>query len=916
MSIHQVKQGECLSSIAHQYGFHWKTLWNHPDNKELKENRKNPNILYPEDEICVPEKEEKYESGETGKKHRFVVKGKAKLRIQVLRDGAPWAGVEYTLAVEDKKFEFKTNETTGEQSKLKTDQKGILEHLIAPGAKEGKLLIGKEPKQREFPLKIGHLDPIEKLSGVQARLKNLLLYQGPIDGTENEALTEAVAVFQGYCGLTVTGKLGDEDMKKKLQKVHDTSQLPVSPLSIMPPSVLKNEKGPEEKSYYVCRSVAEEKEKCNTFDCRTVVAIDAHMHVMSAHCTPAPLIDKLFYDKIRALTGVVGIRKRQGGLGFSGTVDLGIGKKCTSDIAKQAIEDNDKTYEKLKDKFPKNFELFTPMVALCVDFEYAHIKGYEGKTVYYYLDKDGGRKNYYGDDPSREVFFVDFRGNKRTLGDKAKQSVELGKSPFRGFEPWQKQLEQTIQVVRENPWKLIPFFHYEPRRWLMDDTEWKGKKGILWFKEPFQEVATRSKVGLFVGFKMYTSLGYKPLDPKLPGMSSFYQKCQAQQIPIMAHCTPGGSYTHERELYLDWEDDTGIAGRYKRRKFLKKVKNVLYRLKKTAIVTITISEAENVLCSILKDFYLPIHDKSLRKAIKEILKETGLKVVSTVVIYSLLEMVLGRLVNRERTKYFQDHFVRPSAWHSVLSNHKTLKLCLAHVGGNPEFYKSYKWFEYDQWTSEMIKLCVTYPNVYTDVSDVFHTEKDRQFIKRELFYDAEKKRNKRIFYKVLFGTDWYVTNVEYTLRGIIGKNDVDYDEYCLGSKRFLDEVTNEFHQDKLLAPDEDLWTLFTLVNPFRYLGFVHVVGNKVEVNTALIDNIALGLADQAFDDSSRDGKVFDELQRNTEIIKCTAQGVAHYLNSNEERRQLVTWKYGEIIDSPIDILPLSSGTWRNAIKLR
>jgi hypothetical protein len=42
MPLHDVAQGDCLLSIAEQYGFFWETLWEHPRNAELKQTRKRP----------------------------------------------------------------------------------------------------------------------------------------------------------------------------------------------------------------------------------------------------------------------------------------------------------------------------------------------------------------------------------------------------------------------------------------------------------------------------------------------------------------------------------------------------------------------------------------------------------------------------------------------------------------------------------------------------------------------------------------------------------------------------------------------------------------------------------------------------------------------------------------------------------
>ena len=56
MKAHQVEQGECLSSIAYECGFFPDTIWNHPQNAELKRKRNNPNALMLGDIISVPDK--------------------------------------------------------------------------------------------------------------------------------------------------------------------------------------------------------------------------------------------------------------------------------------------------------------------------------------------------------------------------------------------------------------------------------------------------------------------------------------------------------------------------------------------------------------------------------------------------------------------------------------------------------------------------------------------------------------------------------------------------------------------------------------------------------------------------------------------------------------------------------------------
>ena len=54
MKTHTVKQGECLSSIAHRYGFkNAGLLYDHPDNEAFRKRRPDPAVIFPGDEIKI-----------------------------------------------------------------------------------------------------------------------------------------------------------------------------------------------------------------------------------------------------------------------------------------------------------------------------------------------------------------------------------------------------------------------------------------------------------------------------------------------------------------------------------------------------------------------------------------------------------------------------------------------------------------------------------------------------------------------------------------------------------------------------------------------------------------------------------------------------------------------------------------------
>ena len=107
------------------------------------------------------------------------------------------------------------------------------------------------------------------------------------------------------------------------------------------------------------------------------------------------------------------------------------------------------------------------------------------------------------------------------------------------YEHWRKQLQHTEHAVLSTPLKLLPMFHYDPRRWQLHGND-----------EPMSKVGGN---GIYLGFKMYTAQGYRPWDPWLPVLEDFYARCCKGRIPIMNHCTPEGAATFERERYRDFQ---------------------------------------------------------------------------------------------------------------------------------------------------------------------------------------------------------------------------------------------------------------------------------------------------------------------------------------------------------------------------
>lgn len=95
MTTHIVVDGDCLTSIAAQYGFaDADPILNHPDNSALNDSRLDGHQLYPGDQIAIPDREPKVVSLASGKRHKIVVKRPTRLlRVAFLDgDGEPLSG--------------------------------------------------------------------------------------------------------------------------------------------------------------------------------------------------------------------------------------------------------------------------------------------------------------------------------------------------------------------------------------------------------------------------------------------------------------------------------------------------------------------------------------------------------------------------------------------------------------------------------------------------------------------------------------------------------------------------------------------------------------------------------------------------------------------------------------------------------
>jgi len=128
------------------------------------------------------------------------------LEVVLQFDGQPLANKRYSLRI------------GSQQRKGTTDGDGRLKEPIEPSDEKGVLSL--EDPIVEWDLRIGHLDPVTEVSGVQARLNNLGHQCGEPDGVVGARTRAALRQFQSRHGLKPTGAI-DAATSKALRRAHD-----------------------------------------------------------------------------------------------------------------------------------------------------------------------------------------------------------------------------------------------------------------------------------------------------------------------------------------------------------------------------------------------------------------------------------------------------------------------------------------------------------------------------------------------------------------------------------------------------------------------------------------------------------------------------------------------------------------------
>lgn len=241
---HEVKDDESLPLIAAEYGIKdWQLIYNHAQNGDLRRRRPNPNLLYKGDRVWIPKVEPRQFSVATNQRQTFVLYPPKTVLQLVLQDeeGAPYGGVKYEIWIAGERFNEQARQTREDglifeyiplakevelrvwfpvpkaddpdDDAIKPGQPGPIDEYADPWGEDDaeplppeELMVDPNVYQT-YILKLGGLDPLETIEGVQDRLTNLGY---PCDGEQGQlgsATQAAIRQFQADNGLAETGSI-------------------------------------------------------------------------------------------------------------------------------------------------------------------------------------------------------------------------------------------------------------------------------------------------------------------------------------------------------------------------------------------------------------------------------------------------------------------------------------------------------------------------------------------------------------------------------------------------------------------------------------------------------------------------------------------------------------------------------------
>ena len=209
-----IRQGDYLKRIAHTLGFDADAAWSHPKNAEMADKRE-PNLLHPGDILYVPDPNPKWETLNQGTTNTYAVTvPTTRVNLAFKDANGPIANAAYVA------------EGLGDKQHGTTDGNGMLSLKVPVHVTECQVTF--PDKNATYPVRVGHMDPIDEPSGVRKRLEHMgyvLRSEGdPLPLTDDDIGARdraGIIDFQQEHGLNPTGVVDDATKKAILEKHAD-----------------------------------------------------------------------------------------------------------------------------------------------------------------------------------------------------------------------------------------------------------------------------------------------------------------------------------------------------------------------------------------------------------------------------------------------------------------------------------------------------------------------------------------------------------------------------------------------------------------------------------------------------------------------------------------------------------------------
>lgn len=195
---------------------------------------------------------------------------------------------------------------------------------------------------------------------------------------------------------------------------------------------------------------------------------------------------------------------------------------------------------------------------------------------------------------------------------------------------------------------------------------------------------------------------------------------------------------------------------------------------------------------------------------------------------AVLGMNDGEITRADATLYVDEIMTHPMHWERLLKSKskkeekefKTLTLCIAHFSGMDAWTTNVGHIRKD-WREDVVKLINEFPNVYTDIACYTLKEEDISKIAPQLAKKLDV--NEKLRWRILMGSDWYMA--EMKTKGV--------EQYYVNMHNLLKTV-----QGLLKGETWDVWHQFSVINPLLFLGLLEPSNRKsMELNTKDIESL-------------------------------------------------------------------------------